>query len=398
MHNVEYFHFIEEIGNVGRRQRIIPAYSRHSSGQARVIWKNDEILVGPYGSAISYARYQQILDLFERTGKIRAEETAPTIDELARLYFQDLDKEFVGSKEPKQQRLAMREFLEMYGALKADQMAPAALKTVREHWISRGLSVTTVNMYHSYIVRMFRWGAENELISPEIWNALRTIQKLRKHRSRAKPPTKVFPIEWESVVAVSGHVSRQVWAMVQIQWHTGMRPGEVVIMRPCDIDRSGPVWIYKPYTHKTHHLGHRRAIGLGPKCQQILDQWMDREPTAFLFSAIEAEAERREKQRANRKTKVQPSQYTRRVKDPQKAPGDRYTQLSYAKAIAAACKKAGVERWGPNRIRHTFATRVRKEFGLDAAQTALGHQHAKITEVYAEQSEARMIEVAEKLS
>lgn len=395
---MEQFHFIEEFDSVGRRARVIPAYLKHSSGQARIVWKTDEILVGPYGSAISYARYQQILDLFERTGKIREASSGITIEELTSNYLADLEREYTDSKEPRQQRLAMREFLIMYGPLKASEMNQTALKTVREQWISRGLSSTTINMYHSYIVRMFRWGAENELVSPEIWNALKTVQKLRKHRSRAKPPTKVFPIEWESVVAISSHVSRQIWTMIELQWHTGMRPGEVVLMRACDIDRSGPVWFYKPQTHKTHYLGHRRTIGLGPKCQQILEPWLNRKPEAYLFSPIEAEAARRTIQRANRKTKVQPSQEARKVDSPRKAPGERYTEQSYAKGIAAACRKAGVSRWAPNRIRHSFATRVRKEFGLDAAQVALGHQHAKITEVYAEQSEDRIREIAERLS
>jgi hypothetical protein len=29
------------------------------------------------------------------------------------------------------------------------------------------------------------------------------------------------------------------------------RPGELVIMRPIDIDTRGKVWVYTPATHKT---------------------------------------------------------------------------------------------------------------------------------------------------
>lgn len=39
--------------------------------------------------------------------------------------------------------------------------------------------------------------------------------------------------------------------MVQMQLLTAARPGEVCIMRPCDIDRSGRIWVYKPKDHKT---------------------------------------------------------------------------------------------------------------------------------------------------
>ena len=40
--------------------------------------------------------------------------------------------------------------------------------------------------------------------------------------------------------------------------------------------------------------------------------------------------------------------------------------------------------WAPNRLRHTRATEVRKQFGLEAAQVILGHAKADVTQVYAE--------------
>lgn len=42
--------------------------------------------------------------------------------------------------------------------------------------------------------------------------------------------------------------------------------------------------------------------------------------------------------------------------------------------------------WSPNRLRHNAATRFRAMFGIDVAQTILGHQvGSKITEIYADQ-------------
>ena len=43
------------------------------------------------------------------------------------------------------------------------------------------------------------------------------------------------------------------------------------------------------------------------------------------------------------------------------------------------------------------ATRVRKEFGLEAAQVLLGHSRADVTQVYAERNEALAVEVAAKI-
>jgi site-specific recombinase XerD len=39
-------------------------------------------------------------------------------------------------------------------------------------------------------------------------------------------------------------------------------------------------------------------------------------------------------------------------------------------------------------LRHTFATRVRKEHGLEAAQVLLGHSKADTTQIYAERGHA----------
>ncbi len=40
--------------------------------------------------------------------------------------------------------------------------------------------------------------------------------------------------------------------------------------------------------------------------------------------------------------------------------------------------------WHPNQLRHTAATDIRAEFGIEAAQVLLGHSSANMTEIYAE--------------
>jgi integrase len=41
-------------------------------------------------------------------------------------------------------------------------------------------------------------------------------------------------------------------------------------------------------------------------------------------------------------------------------------------------------RWSPNQLRHAAATEIRKRFGIEAAQVALGHAKADVTQLYAE--------------
>ena len=45
-----------------------------------------------------------------------------------------------------------------------------------------------------------------------------------------------------------------------------------------------------------------------------------------------------------------------------------------------------VPHWHPNQLRHSYATRVRKQFGVEAAQVGLGHSRTDVVEVYAEKN------------
>src|SRR5262245_13821863 len=85
-----------------------------------------------------------------------------------------------------------------------------------------------------------------------------------------------------------------------------------------------------------------------------------------------------------RKSKVQPSQRNRRKQKPRRMPGDCYTTHSYGYAVRRAALAAGVESWMPNRLRHTAATEIRRQFGAEATRTVLGHSTLNIVEIYAE--------------
>ena len=109
---------------------------------------------------------------------------------------------------------------------------------------------------------MFRWGVENELIPSSVHHGLQAVVGLRRGRTTAPEEQPRRPVPDEYVDAILPHVSRQVWAIVELQRLTGMRSGEVVIMRPCDIDMTGSVWVYQPESHKTEHHGHDRLVEL----------------------------------------------------------------------------------------------------------------------------------------
>ena len=194
--------------------------------------------------------------------------------------------------------------------------------------------------------------------------------------------------------------------MIRLQQLTGMRPGEVTIMRACDLEMGGKVWTYTPSTHKTEHHGIERPVYLGPRAQEVIKPFLKSDLKAFLFDPRDMMDDFQAMRRKNRKTPMTPSQRKRTKKSKRKvAPMDHYTTESYRRAIARACAKADkaarvqhpdakpddvfVPSWHPHQLRHNAATRLRKEFGLEAARVVLGHRTAAITEVYAEMDQAK---------
>ncbi len=170
------------------------------------------------------------------------------------------------------------------------------------------------------MVRMFKWAVGEELLPASVHQALKAVEGLRKGRGDVRESKPVKPVPDAYVEAIRTHVSRQVWTMIELQRLTGMRPGEVCMIRTMDLNMSGQIWEYTPASHKTEHHGKSRTIFIGPQAQAILRPWFRAELEANLFQPREAEAERRIRQRQLRKTKVQPSQQDRRKAQSPEAP------------------------------------------------------------------------------
>jgi len=117
------------------------------------------------------------------------------------------------------------------------------------------------------------------------------------------------------------------------------RPQDVFNMRRCDIDTSGDIWTYCPFTYKTKkkdaNTNRVRRLFIGTRAQQILLPYLEQSkdaPERFIF--------------------VQRN-------------GKPYSSGNYGKMIAIACRKAGVPHWSPNQLRHAGGTEIRSKFSLE---------------------------------
>lgn len=386
--------------------RPVPRYRKHrASGQAVVTLSGKDHYLGPHGTSRSKAEYDRVVSEWLANGRRLpgpgSEQDELTIAEIAIRYWQFAKSYYVKNGKPTGTlahiKVVLKVLRRTYGYTRAVDFGPLALKTIREKLLAPGHCRKYVNEQVATIVRMFRWAVAEELVPPTVYQALKAVPRLRKGRTAAPDRGPVVPVTGATVQTILPHLPLVVADMVRFQRLTGARPSEVCLLRPCDIDRSDDVWAYRPGSHKTEHQGRQRVIYIGPKARDILRPYLLRPAETYCFTPLESERRRRAEQRSRRKTKVQPSQMNRCKRRPRWAPGCRYNTDSYRRAIHRACDRAGVKRWGPNRLRHSCATEVRRQFGLEAAQVVLGHASADITQLYAERDQELAKAVVRKI-
>ena len=403
---------------MSRPKNKIPSYLPHpASGQARVRVNGHDIYLGPYDSPESKQAYARFLA--ENVGNGQAPTiTIPTggvmtvaalvvkYDDFAQTYYV---KNGVLTDERYAIKAATAPLVRLYGDTLADEFGPKKLKAVRQEIIAKGrkrkkkhtgepLTRKYVNYQTASIVRMFKWAVEEELVPVTVYQSLKAVAALRKGRTKeVLESTKIKPVPEEHIPPVLKELPAQVASMVQVQRLAGMRPDEVTIMRPCDIDRTSEIWSYTPLTHKTEHHEIEKVILLGPKAQAILKPWLDRDATAYLFSPKEVREarllSRRKEETVRRRTTKRP----RKRRRPNRLPRDHYDDESYCQAVERACKRAKVPKWTPGRLRHNAGTHVRSKFGAEAAQLVLGHQNLSTTEIYAEKDMARYRDIIKEI-
>ncbi len=335
-----------------------------------------------------------------------------TVTELVVAYWQYAKPYYGDSGHIAGLKSAIRRLRKMYGKDQAEDVGPKALKLLQDSMINEDLSRRYINDQIAHIKRTYKWGVGEELVHPDAFHRLQAVSGLRRGRTLAKEAPPIVPVDDADVETTLAYLPDVVADMVRIQRLTGARPGEICILRPCDLDRANEAWIYRPSKHKTQHRGRSREICLGSKAQPILSPYLLRPGDSFCFSPQESERKRRAKQHASRTVPINYGNRpgTNRVSNPKRPPSEHYNTQSYRRAIHRAvglanesiqkeAERASTEpklltKWSPNQLRHTFATEVRSLYGLEAAQASLGHANAGVTEIYAE----RDLEKAKKIS
>lgn len=379
-----------------RRNSSVPPYPKraHASGQARIKVHGADVYLGIFNSPESRTKYAQIVAEHWGTEVANAPPQATyQVDDLLAAFIAWAETRYVKNgkqtTEVKSYLRSVTPVSELYGSIDVNAFGPKALAACRSKLIEAGYCRTKINQYVSRIRRVWKWGVSREMVATATWQALTSVEGLR--RGQAKERAKVTTVPTEHVEAIKARVLPPVRTMIDLQLATAMRPQEVTAMRTCDIFADSPLlpavvrgicWLYVPPTHKTEHHEKQRLIFLGPNAQELLRAWMRPDaPELPLFSPAEAIAFARSQRAAS---SMSPRRKVARKANPKRKPGSVYSPHAYTRSIAKACKDLAVPLWAPNRLRHNAATLIRQRYGLEIASVILGHSNLKTSEVYAE--------------
>lgn len=360
----------------------------------------DRRYLGEYGSSESKQAYHALIAEWESNGRVLSVSLDElTIAELVARYWVFVEEYYrkpdgTPSPEVAHLRRGLRPVVMLYGATRAADFGPRALKAVREWMVKRRQARRDINRQVGRVRRMFKWAVGEELLRPDVLQALQAIDGLKRGRCAAKETRAIKPVPDAFVDAVRPHVTRQVWAIIELQRLTAARAGELVVLRPVDLDMTGRVWLYRPSDHKNAYRNHDRVIYIGPRAQDVLAPFLaGRALDTYLFSPREAVAETR----AANATSCRRLDQLDALQKTERRVRDHYDVASYRRAIARATKVAGVPPWHPHQLRHNAATALRKEFGIEGAQVLLGHKHADITQIYAETNHDKGLAIAQRV-
>jgi len=230
----------------------VPAYCHHrASGQAVVRIDGRDHYLGRYGSGDCHERYERLIATWRTSRQAASRERSqprvashglasdPTVNEALLAYRQFAEHYYVKDGSPTKEfvemGLALRPVRKLLGHQPLRTFGPAALKLVRQYMIDdQHLSRNVVNHRVNRIKRFIKWAVSEEIAPPHAYEALRTVSGLLYGRTSARETEPVKPVPWAWVEPVLAHASKQVAAMIQLQWFSPLEH------KPCATRATAP--------------------------------------------------------------------------------------------------------------------------------------------------------------
>jgi hypothetical protein len=178
---------------IAKNKNFIPKLRHHKpTGQAYVVLNNQTIWLGKYDNENIQQDYNKTIAEWLSNGKqLAVEGTGISINEIisrfwiyAEGYYRNPDG--TPTSELDSLRYAMRPLVELYGHTEAAAFGPRCLRAVQKNMVDLGWCRNNVNRSLSRVKMLFKWAVSQELLPGSVYQALITVQGLRKGRSDAR--------------------------------------------------------------------------------------------------------------------------------------------------------------------------------------------------------------------
>jgi integrase len=252
--------------------------------------------------------------------------------------------------------------VDLFADMPVESFGPSELKAMRTSLIARGQCRNTVNRRAKQVIAMVRWAVEEGHASESVWARLRAVRPIPPGREGSHDYCPIGPVSIDHFVAVNKLVAPRYRPALDVQRLTGMRSGELLSMRPQDVDMTGRHWYYRPVNHKTKRYVKEKIIGIPEPAANVLTACMPRTWADRWFP---------------------------------------WSVDTHRQAVARACVSAEIPTWHPHQLRHGLAThleRIMGESGREAARLLLSHTNAKTTERYVAPSPESLAVILDMIS
>jgi integrase len=217
------------------KSRRIPAYVHHKpTGQARVRIGGKDFYLGKYGSPESHEKYDELVAELVVNSQ---PSSCRTLNAVLASWWQECKLRYSNGKGKLggagNWRPIIRLLREKTGERRAEDLGPKTLRNLLEAAaVEHNWSLSYTKMQLARVRRIYKWAVAEELVSVTAWQKLDTVELRHGRRTSPSPP-----VSDEVVEQTLPHLKPMIADMVQVQRLTGMRPGELVIMRVQDVDR-----------------------------------------------------------------------------------------------------------------------------------------------------------------
>lgn len=341
------------------------------------------IYFGPYNDPLSHQNYNK-MKLEWEAGRLTdvsrpiASSSPPriTIAELFELFL--LSHKGNWAREPNGYCTNAHKYVSALGALGhyGDMSAASYSSKLLRQWLQglgeeHRLARSTINGYLSCVRKVIEWGALNDYIPESVHISVSLVKPLKQGETAAVEHGRRETVDFEVVEQTLEHLYEPAVTVIRILMRTGARPGEVCKMSLSELDTTTypGVWVYSPTHHKNARRGKERHIILHAPEQKLLTAYIKREKikSGYIFRAPRPQAHK---------------------------PAPCYTSQMLQASVKRVCRAYNIPYWSPYQIRHSVASQMAREYGVETTRALLGHTSITTTDIYIHRDIDTLIDLA----